>query len=171
MFDLKKNDEPTQENVKLSPPWLTYVHEVYALFEEDPEVAVAYDETKKVLTLLVESGIKADALGQLLPPEIDFGGVKLQIEVVPANDEHSAASLFRHAFSGNPIFSRVETVDGIFASPLTYVVFEPAIAQFYDDNLGDVNGMKTALVDEIARDVFTPQVGLFFCTDLVDDEE
>lgn len=158
------------ESLKLSAPWITYYKQVYALFDGDPEVAVMYDDEKKKLTLLVDNEIKADALSELLPSEKSFGGVTVEVEVVPSNESRTLESLVRNAFAGNPILSDIQTVEGIFANPICYVVFEPAIAQFWNDDLGDLNGLCTMLQQDIAKEVFGDKDGLFFCTDIIDAE-
>ena len=61
------------EKLKLSPPWMTYANEVKALFREDKEVRVVYDDEEKKLKLYVDNPRKADALAQLLPAEKTFG--------------------------------------------------------------------------------------------------
>ena len=53
--------------VGLSTPWVTYARKVNALFEEDPEVLVDYENDGPTLILYVENAAKADALEQLLP--------------------------------------------------------------------------------------------------------
>ena len=44
----------TDVRLKLSPPWLTYVSEVTALFQHDPQVNVVYDNDKVVVKLYVD---------------------------------------------------------------------------------------------------------------------
>lgn len=158
------------EKMKLSPPWLTFYREVAALFNDDPEVSVSYDEETTTLKLYVDNAIKADAISTLLSSEKQFGNVTLNIEVIPSNNNETVESLFRHAFSGNPILSEIQTVEGVFTNPISYVVFEPSIVQFWNDNLGDLNGMCTMLPQDIARDVFGDAFGACFCTELLDAE-
>ena len=90
-----------ESNLKLSPPWITFVHEVEALFAEDLEVKVRYNSNENLLQLFVDNTDKAAALTKLLPEKKEFGNVVLNIEVVPANnDEKSMADLFLQAFYG-----------------------------------------------------------------------
>lgn len=155
--------------LKLSPPWVIFYQEVKQLFKKDPDVHVVFDEETPVLSLYVDDADKADALDQLLPKEKDFGGVTLLVKVIPANKkdlDFNPDNLYDRAFKENPILSYIKTVRGIFANNMTYVVFEPEIVQFFNDDLGDVNGYCSTLYQNIAKDVFTEHEGVFFCTDL-----
>jgi len=156
--------------LKLSTPWQTYYRQVYALFDPDPEVAVMFDDgEEKVLTLYVDNGIKANAIAALMPTEKQFGNVTVKVNVVPSNAEESTDMLFRHAFCGNPIFSDVEVAEGIFTNPIYYVIFEPSIVQFWNDDLSDANGVCTTLPQDVAKEVFESKDGVFFCTELIED--
>lgn len=153
-----------EPKLKLSSPWVTFVHELEALFKEDPEVRVMYDEELCEVKLYVENAIKADALTQLLPEKKYFGNVELNITVVPSNDAETPVDLICRAFDGNPVLSHVRTVDSIIGS-FNYVVFRNEVVQFFNDQLDDVCGNKSTLYQEIAKDVFGTKDGLFFCTD------
>lgn len=159
------------QSLKLSKPWVTYYREVYALFDEDPEVAVTYNDESTTLRLYVDNSIKADAIRKLLPEEKSFGNVSLKILVIPSNDDDTKESLFRHAFSGNPILSQIQTVDGVVSNSLTYVVFDPSIIQFWNDDLSDLNGVRTMLPHDVAKEVFGEQDGVFLCVDLLDETD
>ena len=43
----------TTMRLKLAPPWVTFVNEVKALFDEDPQVRVVYDNDTVELKLYV----------------------------------------------------------------------------------------------------------------------
>ena len=165
-----KGDMTMNKKTKLSAPWVTFYREIEALFVGDLDVTVKYDENKNEIKLYVEDEKKADALTQLLPEEKSFGNVVVKISVIPSNKMKSKkASLFEEAFSGNKAFSYVRTLGGVFTNDIDYVVFQPKVVQFYDDNLGDINGMKTTLYQDIAKDVFGEREGVCFCTDMVVD--
>lgn len=151
---------------KLSPPWVEYFEELKALFGDDPEVKLVFDYDEMKISLYVENALKADAMTQLLPVEKEFGNVKVSIAVIPANKEVKIGDLYREAFRGNPALSYVEHVDTMTMGEVDYVVFANKVVQFYDDNIGDVNGNKSTLYQEIAKDVFQDHVGVFFCTDV-----
>lgn len=157
------------EKVKLSPPWVTYYREVHALFKDDPEISISFDIEQCILKLRVENADKADALTKLLPAEKEFGNVTLKIIVVPANmQRESKISLFRRAFSGNPIVKDIEVIDDVFENSVNYIIFDGSIVQFYNDELCDFHGMKTLLCQDVAKDVFGEHDGIFFCTELID---
>ena len=151
--------------MKLSSPWVEFYREIEALFAQDDEVKVVYDEEKNEVKLYVENARKADALTQLLPAEKTFGNVMLKITVIPANDlEVSKADLIAEAFDGNPALSYVQHVDAVIGA-FDYAVFQNKVVQFFDDNLSDINGNKSTLYQDIAKDVFGTDAGVFFCTE------
>lgn len=157
--------------IKMAPPWETYYEELDLLFEEDSDVSVLYDHEENEIRVYVDDGEKADALSQVLPEEKVFGNVTLKIKVVPSNKKISVGKdLFQIIFWNNPIVSYIHTVDYIFTNSITYVVFKPEIVQYFNDNLGDVNGLCTTLYQDIAKRIFEQQPGVFFCTDTVDPD-
>ena len=152
--------------LKLSPPWVILYREIEALFKDDPEVRVIFDEDEIEIKLYVENAEKADALTQLLPAEKEFGNVTAKITVIPANAlSSSKLSLYLAAFKGNPALSYVQTVHGIYTNDINYVVFRNKVVQYWTDNLRDINGLCSTLYQEIAKDVFGESEGIFFCTD------
>ena len=160
-----------KNNIGLSAPWVTYYREIEALFGADPEITVKYDELKGEIKLLVDNDDKAEAIAQLLPTEKTFGGVTIKVTVVTANSFRTAsANVFRRAFEGNPAFSFMETVDGVFTNPISYIVFANKVVQFFDDNLGDIHGIRSTLYENIASDIFAEHEGICFCTDLPEPE-
>ena len=152
---------------KLSPPWEIYYKEVCLLFEKDNEVAEVYNPDTSELKLYVDNPVKADALSRILPDEKEFGNVKLKITIIPANGANNlrdARSDYEKAFEGNPIVSYVATGSKLF--DYTYVVFTNTVVQYFNDDIGDVNGNCSTLYQEIAKHVFKPQTGVFYCTDV-----
>ncbi len=153
------------QEVGISSPWVTFAREVKALFEKDPEIRVEYDNDEPGLKVYVANSSKADALGKLLPEEKRFGNVKLAVSVIPANEGESRADLFRRAFAGNAAVTGFETIQDVFANEISYVIFEPEVVQFFNDNLGDVNGLCSTLYQDVANVVFDENHdGVFFCT-------
>ncbi len=56
-------------------------------------------------------------------------------------------------------------VDGIFSNDISYILFEPKVVQFFNDDLGDLNGLRSTLYQDIAANVFEDaHEGVFFCT-------
>lgn len=154
-------------HVKLSAPWTTFYREVEALFGEDPDIKIVFDENDLVIRLLVEDPDKADALTQLLPTEKNFGNVTVSLSVIPANKDvaPSKISLIKRAFHGNPAYHYSASAEGIFSNPIHYVVFANKVVQFFNDDLGDVNGNCSTLYQEIAKDVLGEGEGICYCTD------
>ena len=60
-------------NMKLSPPWCIFYREIQALFGDDPEVHVVYDEQAEIVKVYVDNDEKAEVLSQLLPTKKMFG--------------------------------------------------------------------------------------------------
>lgn len=165
---------------KLSPPWCTYVSELKAIFEEDPDIKIIYNENN-IVKIYVNNVDKATALTYLLKSYEDFGNVTLFIQVIPPNDTkseinvHDTRLLFEIAFKGNPIFSFIKSVEGLFNFNVIYVVFKNKVVQFFNDNLNDVYGNTTILYEDIARDIFEENrkitnKNIFYCTDVVDNK-
>lgn len=152
--------------MKLSPPWVNYYNEIKALFEQDPEIKIQFDEEAPEVKLYVDNGRKADVLTQLLPTEKAFGNVVMKITVVPADDAPSKLDLLQDAFYGNPALSYVWSANtplGVF----NYAVFEGKLIQYFNDDISDINGNRTTLYQEIAKDVFGEDIGINFCTEAV----
>jgi len=160
----------------LSPPWAIFYREIQALFGEDPEIHIVYDEESGIVKIYVENPEKAEVLVKLLPTKKMFGRVGLDIQVIPADGgEYSTevpetvdAQMFEKAFSGNPAFSYAKTFRNIFQFEATYVVFQPDVVQFFDDDISDINGIKSTLYENLARDVFE-DIPAYFNTDLIRD--
>ena len=162
--------------LKLSPPWDTYYQELNAMFKDDSEVHVVMDDDEYEVKLYVDSGDKAEALRQLLPETKEFGGVTLKVTVVPANAQKEyrlthnknhpeyTELMFRAAFDGNSALSDVVTVQGVFGFSACYVIFKKNVVQYYNDNMSDINGLCSTLYENIARDIFKPDIGAFYCT-------
>ena len=151
----------------LSSPWVNFYREIEALFAKDPEVKVVFNEDDNDIKLYVDNLAKADALAQLLPVERTFGNVTVTVTVVPANKESaSKIQLFRTAFEGNEAFSYTATAEGIYTNPISYVVFENEVVQYWNDDLSDINGLCSTLYQDIATNVFENHEGIYFCTDL-----
>ena len=152
------------EKLQILSPWQSYHNKVKALFENDPDIEVVFDDAKPEIKLYVSDKDKADALTKLLPDKKEFGNLTMNITVVPANTAlESKALLFQKAFQNNPAFSFVKKTEGAFA--FTYVVFKNKVVQYYEDNMGDIYGNRSTLYQELAKEIFGDQNGVFFCTD------
>lgn len=158
------------ENVKLSPPWDEYARKITMLFKQDQEIHIEYIENNNKLSIFVDNADKYEALTKLLPSEKDFGGHKLTIEIVPANvseEQKDKRYYLKKLFYGNDAVA--EIVDAsIGAASVTYIEFEKEVIQFWNDNFGDLHGIKSTLMEDIARDIFEETANVFFGTDVVD---
>ena len=158
------------DRLRLMPPWLELKAQLNALFGRDPEIQVEYDNGTKKLTLRVETQRKADALSRLLPMRYIFGGVTVPVGIVPGNKGEmlpactATIDVATAAFEGNGAVKLIRPVSKGLFRDLVYVVFEKEVVQFPNDNLSDINGNKSTLMEEIAREVFTDAVGVCFCT-------
>lgn len=154
--------------IRQAPPWITYVSELEQLFKLDDEVHVVYDNDEHNVKLYVENAEKATALMNLIPEKKEFGNVTLTIEVVPTNgcERFNVDNEYEAALNGNGAFSFIKVVRGIFTNNITYVVFKNRVVQYFDDNLGDIYGQRSTLYQEIAKNIFGENEGVFFCTDV-----
>ena len=157
--------------LKLSSPWIEYYRKINALFGEDPNVLVQYDEEENEIILRVTGQEKADAIAEILPAEKSFGNVVVKITVVPANKAETKLEVFKKAFEGNPVFSYALSVDtGMTSNTFNYFVFKHRICSFFNDNLGDINGNYNALYEDVAKNVFEDADGILFCTDTINND-
>lgn len=152
-----------------SSPWVTYYKEVDALFKKDKEVLVVFDEENIELKIYVDNQEKASAIQYLIPNEKNFGNVILKIKVIPSNGKQlrdvrttNIVDIASDAFRGNNAVFAVTDVRAVF--DLVYVIFRKEVVQYFDDNIGDINGNCSTLYEVIARDVFN-DVGIKYCTD------
>lgn len=154
--------------LRLQPPWNTYVSKIKAMFENDPEIRIEYNESNSnpTVTMYVENSTKADALQQLLGIEKKFGNISLAITIVPANKEFSnQIEILKAALNGNPIVTQIETYD-VFGSEMTFCEFRKEVIQFPNDDCSDLNGNFNGLAEDLAREIFVgainPQIN--YCT-------
>ena len=154
--------------VNLSAPWVTYYREINALFAKDPEVGVVYDEQEGEIRVYVSNAKKAEALARLLPPVKEYGNVKLNTFVIPANGAENEAipaefDVYKAAFDGNGAVAFTQTVTQ-YGGTFSYIVFVREVVQYFNDNLGDIHGNRSTLYEDIARNVLDVADGVFFCT-------
>lgn len=165
--------------LKLSPPWVTYVNKLQALFDGDPLIAFNVDynnENGPTVALACGNGDKTAALMKLLPTEKKFGNITLHIIIdgVPTNRAFpTVKELFEVAFDRNPAFAYAiaPASDGYNWVPMTYVVFKNCVVQFFNDNLNDCHGLVSTLYENIADEVFeeykeTANAAVYFNTDV-----
>ena len=154
-------------NVGLAAPWTIFVRKLEAMFGQDPEVHVDYNENEVEVNIRVDNPTKAAALEEILPDAVDFGNVTLYITVIPANISYTKADLFRIAFAGNPVFSSLESVNDSTAFNASYCIFKNEVVQIPADNLGSYYGVESTLYEDIAEEIFEGEHdGIYFCTEL-----
>ena len=162
--------------VSLMAPWWTLYREISAMFAGDSSVRVMYNPEDEEIKLYVDDRLKASALEKVLIGKHVFGDHEVNVTVIPNNCKDIADASVNLAgsgtdFSKNPIFYALEknaAVDLIadFNVPFgnfTYVVFKAKVVQFFNDDLGDINGNCTTLYQEIAKKIFKVS-GVYFCT-------
>ena len=158
--------------INLSSPWANYCKEVEALFKEDKEVSIVFDNQKPEIKLFVGNPKKASALEKLLPKEKNFGNVTLKITIVPGNEKpYRMADVFEDAFKGNPALAFVKEVPVIVGAPVTYVIFAKKVVQYFNDDLHDLYGLKSTLYQDIAKNVFNEFGDVFYGTAKTEKEE
>ena len=164
-----------KERLKISPPWVTYINKLQALFDGDPLIAFNIDYNQPSVVLSTTNGDKAAALVKLLPEEKLFGNVTLKISVDCPTISNlafpTAKKLFETAFNNNPAFAYVVTTEGYYFVPFTYVVFKNCVVQFFNDNLNDPHGVISTLYQDIASEIFEDlndslKNGVAYCTDV-----
>ena len=113
--------------LKLSTPWAIHAAEINALFGNDPEVHVKYDDYDCEVKLYVDNAVKAQAIDMILPDEVEFGNVELSIVVVPPNNDRldffgkSWKEIFDLAFENNPAYAFTKEVQGVLSNKINYL--------------------------------------------------
>lgn len=149
----------TDTRLNILPPWSIYIHQLEALFDPDPQIAfnVNWGENNSVV-IATNNPDKAAALVKLLPEEKTWGNVSIKISVdckTMSNKAFtSAKELFETAFAGNPVFSRVITVEDAWFVAFTYVIFKREVVSILADNLKDPWGAIHTLYQDIAEEIF-----------------
>lgn len=155
--------------LKLSPPWVTCVNKIKALFGQDKDIRIESCDSGPGVKLYVGTGCKAAALEALLPDFLTFGDVECAITVVPGNDGSARkfktdADAIAAAFEGNPVVAVIRPVSKGLFKDLTYVAFKREVVSFFNDDLADINGNWNGLYADIAKELLTGADGVFFCT-------
>lgn len=161
---LSKKNEKAKDAVWLSAPWYSYYQELVALFGQDKELAIEFDEDELLNTIYVYGNDeKAYALTQLIPAAKEFGSITVRTRIIPANRRvESDYELLLKAFKDNPVF-----VTGIKEemTDMNYILFKKEVVQFFNDQFDDPRGYRSTLYKTIADDVFAGVHDVFFSTD------
>lgn len=175
---LEKNIETKKENkqmatLNLASPWIKLYHEIEALFREDPLVNVVLDEENYIVKIYAEEAKKSAALKRLLECERIYGNITVKVIVYPSNESlaegfSNMIDVFASAFENNPILSFVQGGYLPIIKDDIYVVFRNEVVQYFNDDLGDINGNCSTLAQEIAKNIFVIPEGakVHFCTNV-----
>lgn len=155
------------ENASVSAPWVTFCHEFQAMFGQDDDIRLRFNDDDTTIEVMVDDFFKEQALMMLLPEHRQFGNIDVTITVIPANKTMpDIDEAFATAFMGNPVFNGVIRNDRVGPMGRTeFVMFHKEVAQFFNDELNDPYGNKSMLYQDIAKDIFGENLGVFFCTD------
>ena len=153
---------------RMVTPWGEYFNALEAFFRKDDGVKVEFADNT-VIKVYVEGEEKAEALRELLPASKTWGNVTVNINVLPANPlDTSRIALYRKAFEGNDAVVDIETIGGISSNDFNFVIFKPEVVQFFNDDFSDYNGIRSTLYQDLAKELFGEDEGIFFCTDKVE---
>ena len=164
-----------EPRLKILSPWAITIKKFEALFDGDPQIAcnVDYSGSAPSIVFACNNGDKVAALQRILPEQITFGGVVLQVTVdgTPSNRAFaSKKELFEVAFSGNPAFAYAvaPVEEGATWFDMVYVVFNNCVVQFFADNLNDCHGVISTLYQDIAAELLTGEgaQGVYFNTNV-----
>ena len=156
-------------NLRLASPWCECYGKIKAFFAKDDEISVVLDEEKHDVRIYVDSVMKAAALNELLKKEIKEKEATLCTVTVISPNDNAVANFMSdiekidQAFWGNPIMKRIE--EARFPFGFTYVVFTPEVVRYYNDSLAEWDRCSSTLYQEIAKEIFEPQDGVFWTTD------
>lgn len=160
--------------VSMSSPWVVLFRELETMFAEDEGIKVTFQDNSRI-KLFVEDSEKAYALSKLIEAKHAFGNVEVYVEIVPANgygdiDTDDTEKLFEMAFKGNPVLVTLSSVDLPMLNRNLYVVFKAKVVQYFNDDISDINGMRSTLYQELAKDIFVnpTQMRPCFCTEKVE---
>lgn len=157
------------DKLNLSSPWVIFYKEMEAMFAEDSEINMSYNDDEKEIRMYVEDNDKAFALMQLLPTEKEFGNVTVKIKIIPANNNANAQlALVEKAFKNNPAFAYTYESSGPMTFNANYVVFKKKVVQYHNDALSDLHGVRSDLYENMARDIFGTMDNIYYCTDIED---
>ena len=102
-----------------------------------------------------------------MPAEKTFGNVTVKLNIVPANLGSDILDLFARALDGNPIVTDISTVEAM-GMKSAFIVFEREVVQYFNDDLSDANGVCSTLYQELAKEIFGENLGVFYSTDVQD---
>lgn len=154
-----------EKKVNLYSPCVILFRKYEAFFKEDPNVKLELDNDKKIIKLYVTGSEKAEALTQNLPAQVKYGNETVEIKVIPANlTEASKIDQFRKIFEGNEAVAYIGNGSDAVTCDFNYIAFKPEVVQYPADDLSDLNGQQSTLYQNLAKEIFGDQPGIYFCT-------
>jgi len=153
-------------DVKLtvSAPWFIHYRKLQAMFLEDPQVTVKFDQDNYEVKLYVDDADKAEALGKILRNSIDYGTITLKVTVIPPNyTDTNIRDLYEKALEGNGAVSDYLTNQVIGKN---YVIFKNEVVQYFSDDLSKANSVTSTLYENIAEDIFIDRAEMGYSTEL-----
>lgn len=144
-------------NLTLSSPWETYRRKLAAFFELDEQVTVGEVvdiDGGKTVTVSVASREKAAALEKVLKKRVEFGNVVLTVIVSDVSGEETLTDMLKAAFAYNETVRRVMSGTDHTGTEHVFVICEPDVIQFFNDDLSDYLGNFNALAADVARELF-----------------
>ena len=155
-------------DTKLSAPWYIYANKLRALFRGDDDISVTdiYEgnDNKYHLAIEIYNHDKFVALDYLLNKKIDFGNVKLSIDLydLDTSTNFDETHLLETLFNDNPVYCGLENVTDDAGYLHWYAIMDNKGLGYDADNTADYHGKIHQLPADIAKEVFNSQVQ--FCT-------
>lgn len=175
-----KKFAPKVVEVDMQSPWVTIYNKFKAMFSNDIDLKISELEgpDNKVATFEITSTNtdKINALSNILNDYFILGNVKLAVKFGVINGSnvefintkkrrnHIDQDIIFTAFENNNALDDVRTIKFPGGFPVTYILFVKEVVQFYNDDMTDLYGNYNGLYEDIARDIFLPFNGTFYCT-------
>ena len=155
--------------VKLSPPWNAYWSKLNGIFEYDKQITVTPIEKAEngyLIVIKVDDQAKYVALNYILPKEVKYGNVNVEIRLLPANNiltapviEPSTEELlgyFETALKDTGRYVGKQIVTTPTGEKIGYVITKCGVYQFFNDDLTTLYGWTTVTIEQLFKDVFIP---------------
>lgn len=150
----------------VSFPESDYINRFFAFFSRDPTIDIYYDVIQHILDMYVYDMEAATALRLILPREVIYKDIQININVISADSEiakecnffidYDPLQIYSSALKHNPIFYEVKEENN-----RNYVIFHPIVLTYPSaSNLCS----ETVLGQDIAREIFYPANHIIFCT-------
>ena len=159
------------KKASLQSPWVTLYNKICAMFERDSDISIEpiFQNADGIYEIRLSSDhtVKLKAIEKILKNEFEFGNVKVVVKFIytATEDDTITTHDYEVAFSGNDIFSSIQTIENPWQINASYVIFSKEVIQFYNDDLTDIYGNYNGLAEDIARDIFKDSsLPIYFCT-------